>query len=281
MGLEELVVPAAAGTELAELLRRRLPQRCLRHRPAFLEANPYYTPEEIGFALCLYADGTGIAVQEDERLPTGSPFRERVEFRWNDLGGSAPDLPDAPPDRLQEWCDLLFEQRINPRLAAPFLDRMQNVPLAWTGGSERTLRSLARAICLTEPDLFDVKEPVTALYEATTEYGHGGFVHLERIHPKSWPTQNDGSIEQITSLRLQRLGTLIFRANPFVGLRWVDLSGAEGDRNVACTAARISVYAEPPTAHEKAEAFLLLTDWLDENLTDSDERAQVGLPPLI
>ena len=44
-------------------------------------------------------------------------------------------------------------------------------------------------------------------------------------------------------------------------------------------AIKVMFTVEPPSAHEKAEAFLTLVGWLDDKLHDTEKRARLGLPP--
>lgn len=44
-------------------------------------------------------------------------------------------------------------------------------------------------------------------------------------------------------------------------------------------AIRVCVDVSPPTAHEKAEAFLTLVEWLENTLHNPEKRVLAGLPP--
>lgn len=163
-------------------------------------------------------------------------------------------------------------QRLNNNARVVFHDPpplRQDIPLRWHYGSEAELRWLTRAICHTEPDLFDSKGDVTVVYRAATDRKRGGFLCVERkgIYMR----------ERYCTPRLTALCELAFRTNAFKGMRWVDLPGRPGD--LERMAIRIRVTVSPPSAHEKAESLLTLVEWLDIRLFDTDKRARYGLPP--
>src|SRR5205085_3363500 len=115
------------------------------------------------------------------------------------------------------------------------------------------LQRLARAIGQTEPGLFETQKPVTIVFRASTPHKRGGFQYVER--------EDDDDFERLTSRRLMCLGDLAFRLNACTGMKWIDRTGVRN--NVQKQVERVRVVVEPPTAHEKAEAFLMLVDWLD------------------
>lgn len=80
----------------------------------------------------------------------------------------------------------------------------REIPLYWQCGSEEELRWLTRAICLTEPDLFDSKGSVTAVYRSTTDQKRGGFLCVER--------KGMYMRERVVTSRLTALCELAFRS---------------------------------------------------------------------
>ncbi len=294
---DALFLPATTSAEFAQVLKKSRAGRCIMHvSPCMAPGqgiSPFfaYTPDCAEQGHCVYLfferEGTGFALHLDARFgrwwprlksdATVTEFwqirHERVEFRWDDLLSVTPDVLSAPVSELRGLCEELFKTRINPKLHAPYTypEDRQEIPLAWETGSEQELRTLTRAICHTEPDLFTDQQPVTAVYRATTPHRRGGFLFLER---KGGYGQNN---QHIVNARLVALCELTFRLNPFVGYRWMEHYGPRGNKKRA--AERVRVIVEPPSAHDKAEALLTLVDWLDAKLYNTEKRAKFGLPP--
>jgi len=151
----------------------------------------------------------------------------------------------------------------------PPQETYRDIPLVWQSGSEEELRWVTRAICLTEPYLFDSKGNVTAVYRAASDTKRSGFLYVER--------QGKHFREHYVSPRLMVLCELAIRINACRGVRWIDATGNSG--RLQKQAIRIRVTMEPPSAHEKAEATLALVDWCDGKLFDLRKRESCGLPP--
>ena len=145
----------------------------------------------------------------------------------------------------------------------------RDIPLVWQSGTEEELRWVTRTICLTEPDLFDSKETVTAVYRAATDTKRCGFLYVER--------RGTYLREHYVTPRLMMLCELAIRVNACRGLRWIDPFG--NSAKLQKEAIRIRVTMAPPSAHEKAEATLTLVDWCDGKLFDPRKRERCGLPP--
>jgi len=151
----------------------------------------------------------------------------------------------------------------------PPQETYRDIPLVWQSGSEEELRWAARAICLTEPDLFDSKAKVTAVFRAASDTKRCGFLFVER--------KGMYTLEHYVSPRLMILCELAIRVNACRGLRWIDVTGNSG--KLQKQAIRIRVTMDPPSAHEKAEALVTLVDWFDGKLFDPRKRERCGLPP--
>ena len=145
----------------------------------------------------------------------------------------------------------------------------RDIPLVWQSGTEEELRWVTRAICLTEPDLFDSKEKVTAVYRAASDTKRSGFLFVER--------RGLFLREHYVSPRLMVLCELAIRVNACRGMRWIDATGDSG--KLQKQAIRIRVTMDPPSAHEKAEAILTLLDWCEGKLFDPRKRERCGLLP--
>ena len=255
----------------AETYPHRTPGRCIM-----------YVPRCMNEGDCIYLfferNGTGFALLPNVNRDTNWVSRvikhERVDFQWDDLTDAPDEIFEVPVAKMRLLCETLFELRINPHLHEPYLyrEKMQGIPLSWESGSEEEFRWLARAICLTEPDMFNGQEPVTLVYRTTTPYKRGGFRYVERKE-----LQGAYSVDgRFTSRRLMSLCDLAFRLNPCIGMEWIDCPEARG--NIRKSAIRIQITVTPPSAHEKAEAYLTLMDWLDDKLYDTEKRARFGLP---
>lgn len=134
----------------------------------------------------------------------------------------------------------------------------RDIPLTWLSGSEEALRRLTRAICHTDPDLFQDKKSYTAVYRAGTVRRRSAFL--------------SGSTPRMTSL-----GELAIRLNPFIGERWVSPSShLDLKQREPC---RLRITVEPPSAHDRAEALRTLLEMLDDKLHDPQKRVHAGLPP--
>ena len=182
-------------TEFREAYSLRTPGRCLMHVPRCMEQSPdtslffgsVPSCKEVGHCIYLFfnCNGTGFGLHLDARQDKYKRHwvikYERVDFWWNDVQ-SVSDILSVPVGELRELCETLFEERINPYLRAPYTypENREEIPLAWVSGSEQELRSLVRAICLTEPGLCDAQQPITAVFRATTQAKRGGLLRLER-----------------------------------------------------------------------------------------------------
>jgi len=254
----------------AETFRRRAPGRCIVHRKED-EYCGYY----LYFYLFFETDGTGFAMHantaKDQKRAMWAVEWDRVDFRWDDLPGME-DVLAAPVEDLREPCTRLFEERINRNLRMPVLDHgdLPRTPLTWLSGSEADFRWLTKAICLTEPKLMDAEGPIVVVYRAEMKGRRGCFLHVER------GTRYQG--DRYTSRRLMTLCELAFRLNPCTGTEWYDRSSSYSNhRQLQESALRLKIEIETPTAHEKAEAYLTLLDWIEDKLHDPAKRARCGL----
>lgn len=248
----------------AEVYSHRTPGRCIMYVAACMNQGH-----------CIYLfferDGTGFALLPELRHNSG-PIRlvlrhERVDFRWDDIDETSTEFFTAPVSQVRRLCETIFEERVNPHLHLPYLyrEKLKDIPLSWQSGSEKELRELAQAICLTEPGLFEGVDSVTLVFRSTTPYKRGGFRYVERDY------------ERYTSRRLMSLCDLAFRLNPFTAMEWIERPGVRS--NIQKAAKHVAVIVHPPSSHEKVEAFLTLTDWLEDTLHDLEKRALFGLPP--
>lgn len=149
----------------------------------------------------------------------------------------------------------------------PPIPTYRDLPLGWQCGSEEELRTLTRAICLTDPVLFNAKDTFTVVYRAATEEKRGGFLYVER--------KGAYSLERYISPRLTVLCELAYRLNAFRGMRWIECPGKSGA--LQKQAIRIRVSLQPPSAHEKADALLTLMDWLEGRLRSPHKLLLAGI----
>ena len=254
-------------TGFAQTLRRRAPGRCIVHRK-----EDAYFGYYLYFYLFFESDGSGFAMHantvKDQKRAMWAVEWERVDFRWDDIPGMAEVLA-APIEDLRERCTELFEERVNRNLRMPVLDHgdLPRTPLTWLSGSEADFRWLTKAICLTEPGLMEGEAPIVVVYRAEMKGKRGCFLHVER------GTRYQG--DRYTSRRLMTLCELAFRLNPCTGTEWYDRSSSYSNhRQLQESALRLKIEIDTPTAHEKAEAYLTLLDWIEDKLHDPGKRAR-------
>jgi hypothetical protein len=267
----------------AQAIRTRAAGRCLLHVPPCMKHEvPVSVFKDhgihgagLGIYLFFEPDGTGFALHHDLRRDK-APYNwliaiERIDFRWDSLNSGITDILTAPLEQVRALCDPIFEDQVASRMQDGFFDpvNLLDVPATWESGSEEELRLLARAVCITEPGIFDNNEPVTAVFKSSIDGKRGGFLKVTR----------DEEYDQhlVISPRIVALSELAYRLNSFSGVRWAADFG--GTRRKQKSAMRLKIRVEPPSAHEKAEAYLTLIDWLDDKLYDSEKRARCGLPP--
>lgn len=267
-----LFLPNATPATFAETMQRRAPGRCILHT----QTHNYYD-YDFPFYLCFDTDGAGFALCTNPGYDPKRKLRllewERIAFRWDDFPGLKKALV-APVNKLRDACSALFTERINLQLRMPVLahEDLPCVPATWRGGSEEALRRLTRAICLTEPNLFEPEMPVVVVYRAELEGRRGGLQQIER------GDAYDG--DHYTGRRAIALCELAFRLNPFTGTDWMDRSSSyHNHRQLQCSALRLKVEIDAPTGHETAEAFALLQDWLADRVHDPEKRSRFDLPP--
>jgi len=269
---DALILPDTTPDDFAETLRRRRPGRCILHR-----AQDEYFEYDLYFYLCFESDGAGFAMHantcKDTQRALWAIEWERVDFRWDDYPGLE-EVLSAPIEELHELCGSLFEERINRRLRMPVLDHdeLPRIPPTWLSGTESDFRWLTQAICLTEPGLMDAEGPIVAVYKAEVKGKRGCFLHVER------GSRYEG--DRYTSRRMRTLCELAFRLNTFTGTEWYNRSSSYNEhRQLQESALRLRVEIDTPTAHEKAEAYLMLQDWIDEKLHDPETRARCSVLP--
>jgi len=262
---EALFLSDTTPREFAETLERRAPGRCILHR----QADVYYR-DSLNFYLFFESDGSGFAMHansaKDQKRAMWGIEWERVDLRWDDFPGME-EVLSAPVEDLRALCNGLFEERINRNLRMPVLEHgdLPRIPLTWLNGSEADFRWLTKAICLTEPGLMEGEAPVVAVYRASIQGKRGCFLHVER----GSSYQGD----RYTSRRLMILCELAFRLNPCTGTEWYDRSSSyRNHRQLQQSALRVRVEIDTPTAHEKAEVYLTLLDWIDDTLHDPEKR---------
>lgn len=257
--------------DFVEAYRRGNPGRCVLHRPRCMG-----TDEAV--YLFFRADGGGMSLlphMARDRGETSYVVRyERVDFAWDDLPDAVEDIISAPVDALRDLCEEVFEFRVNPMLREPFIYRIPPremqiaMPMAWIDGSEEDLRRLTRAICQTEPGLFDRPFSVTVVYRGTTPEKRGGY----RCVLCALRSEN-----RYTSRRMVSLCDLAYRLNAF-GLPEKEVPPGPHyliERRVA----RLEIEVNPPSPDETADASRVLADWLDGTLHRADKRARFSLPP--
>jgi len=283
-------LPDTRIADFPQALQQRPVGRCILYVPEWVEKHH-------GVYFFFQADGSGFALNPEVFCDVESVLwiveYERVDFRWDHFLRISLDRLSAPAPYLREHCQELFAE-VNSQLQEPY--RHHDLQLAWQRGSERELKRLARIICQTEPHLFDSGRGVCVTFRAGVEEKRGGFLYVECFDQDEWV--------RYTSRRLMILHEMAFRWNAFTGKKWINLSpkGFKLDcprtvlnpvslrwsepsdwdgPKMQRAAVHIRIDVEPPTAHEKAEAFLELVDWLEDKLYDPEKRAQFGLLPRI
>ena len=219
--------------------------------------------------LCFAPDGTGFAIDyTEERL---------VDFRWQDITPMKwPELRDGDPEHLRPLCRTVFDTLVHPRLTNPYIDpdSLKDIPHEFISGSEQELRHLTTIIAQTEPGLFDeTMKPVTVVYRAQTPTKRAYMVRIAR------GGENDYAKSVTERLgRLQSLCDLALRLNTFTGVKWEtweENPNRLGHFMKTVRQARIEV--QPPSAHERAEALLSLSDWLQGKAREEKRLLLLGV----
>ena len=258
------------------------------------------------YTLLLYPDGIGRYLHNGANL----------EFTWNwqQMGLESPeDLPHADIIELDSRTDGLFsrycadivEQQISRRLKNPFLEpgELQNNPFVFSCGSEEELRRVTLWICHSAPEIFPDSlntgsEVRIAWYRAPTERRQARFGIVE-ANPNDAPRwrpntrgrrraefevveenpyhSHDGKKLQMP--RAQALMSEVYKRNAFTGWQWRRQSvrspmRRDDYRLVPC---EVSVLVYPPSAHERAEALLALSDWLEGKVPPKKRMRLLGL----
>ena len=220
--------------------------------------------------LCFAPDGTGFSLDyTEERL---------VDFRWQDVTAMTwPELLAADPENLRPFCKTVFDTLVHPRLTNPYIDpaALKEIPHEFVCGSEAQLRRLTTLIVQTEPGLFDEDEkPVTVTYRAQTPTKRAYMMKVEREQGQNYYSER--IMENLG--RLQSLCDLALRLNTFTGVKWttwVEKPNRLGHFMKEVQQVQIEVH--PPSAHERAESLLSLSDWLEGKVCEEKRLRLLGV----
>ena len=220
--------------------------------------------------LCFAPDGTGFAIDyTEERL---------VDFRWQDVTRMTwTELRSADPEALRPLCNVVFNTLVHPRLTNPYIDpaTLKEIPHEFISGSESELRRLTTLIVQSDAELFaDNDTPVTIVYRAQTPNKRAYMMKALRGDEDSY---YDETVTERPG-RLQSLCDLALRLNTFTGVKWetwVDAPNRLGHYQKQVQQARITV--QPPSAHERAEALLSLSDWLEGKVREEKRLRLLGV----
>ena len=154
-------------------------------------------------------------------------------------------------------------------------------------GSEEELRRLTIMMCHVCPDLWE---------ELSHSYSLG-YISLQFIAPFGWSKsfaypQLDGftQLPEEVQRHIKSWGHLIARHNHFMGTEWIrsrkyamPASSRYPDRYANCTRIseqpiKLAIKVHPPSAHERAEALLSLSEWLDGKVSEQEKRELLRLP---
>lgn len=155
-------------------------------------------------------------------------------------------------------------------------------PLRFLCGSEEELRRVTTWACHINPDVF--AKVIAAEFEYVAQCKTC----------KGFHSQFDISREAYCKVHgypadyLERWGTLILKHNQFTGTQWeriviktspcspaVPVYGFPCYREIP---AEFIVRIHPPSAHERAEALLALSEWLDGKVSEQEKRELLQLP---
>ncbi len=159
-------------------------------------------------------------------------------------------------------------------------------PLTFLCGSEEELRRVTTWICHANPQLFQETPRVGVAYIAVNDECHGkGRTGLPTLYP---PT----SLSTRYCELLQTLCNLAWRNNQFTGTHWNFFNDDEREYvQYACNRGgfprsmgiiehrhQVVVGVKQPSAHERAEALLALSEWLDGKVSEQEKRKLLQLP---
>ena len=220
--------------------------------------------------LCFAPNGTGFSIDyTEERL---------VNFRWQDVTTLTwAELRTADPEALRPLCKIVFDELVHPRLTNPYIDTatLTEIPHEFISGSEAQLRRLTTLIVQSDPELFgDNNGAVTVTYRAQTPIKRAYMMKAIQ------GDEDDYYGETITERpgRLQSLCDLALRLNTFTGVKWetwVDEPNRLGHYQKQVQQVRVTV--QPPSAHERAEALLSLSDWLEGKVREAKRLRLLGV----
>ncbi len=197
--------------------------------------------------------------------PDGTGFVEdrpnQIDFCWTTRPVSVEELLAIPEDRLQEIASRLFREEIAGKFGDPFVFNVQDLdaePLEFLSGSQKELDALTTWICHREARLFDNTGCVAVAYTAASEFGAGG---LSRSYIPF-------------SERAIMLFDLAFEYNSFSGTCWEYTDGGTTRlSNYERCAQQITIKVPAPSAHERAEALLRLSEWLTGKVPEEERLA--------
>ena len=249
--------------KLVEALENQAYGRCLAHVAECMQ------PDQCVY-LCFAPDGSGFSIDYT---------RERmVDFHWQDVTVMTwQELSVADPKTLRPLCQTVFDTLIHPRLTNPYIDpaTLVEIPHEFICGSEQELRRLTTIIAQSHPRLFkDDLEPVTVTYRAQTPTKRAYMMQVSRGGEDEY--YGEHIMESLG--RLQSLCDLALRLNTFTGVKWetwLDTPNRLG--HYQKTVRQIRVEVRPPSAHERAESLLSLSDWLTGKVRDEKRLHLLGL----
>lgn len=227
----------------------------------------FFWPDGAGFFLD-YDTANGYSEHEPEEL---------VEFAWE---GTAQGIADSVDILTVQWphlellCRNVFTTQVWPRMKDPFVRNadLVDAPLAWKCGSQEELIRITHCIFHTQPGEWSEIEEQSGMEWRIVNHCIPLFYAAEmEPHPGGPGVQWTG--------RIGALCKLAFRYNTFTGHKW-EYNRYEGKTRRECYRVKpiqLTCRLAPPSAHERAESLLTLSEWLEGKVSEEERRAYLGL----
>ncbi len=150
-------------------------------------------------------------------------------------------------------------------------------PLRFLCGSEEELRRVTMWICHVRPHLFDAGKKITVDYWSPSPEKAGGGA-IEGFWDDDWYLHIDVVPTSEYEFSWQWC-SLVFKHNAFAGFcRLAAHPYFFSRRHVVEIQINLKVIVHPPSAHERAEALLALSEWLDGKVSEEEKRELLQLP---
>ena len=144
-------------------------------------------------------------------------------------------------------------------------------PLRFLCGSEAELRRVTTWMCHSLSACFEDAIPCISIYYQAA--------HPDTAGKATASLQLGGRRKPI--IEETKWLPLILKYNQFTGTRWVQVyshSNPSFKKQFAELPAVVQVKFHPPSAHERAESLLSLSEWLDGKVSEEEKRHLLHLP---